>query len=126
MTHPIILKRYPTMITRNEAETVLGKCCLCGASLVRVDYEWWSRDRHGSGSWESSHETNTAFDGAQHCCDCEDELKKTRNRIWKRQSRKVREGKRLGGVVVTELVTRAPLHRGWNSYFRSIGMQPIK
>lgn len=124
MPHPVISKRYPHMTTRNETETILGNCCLCQSPLIRVDYEWWMRsERYHSGFWEASHEVNTAFEGATHCCNCEDELRKARNVIVKRQRVNFVE---RDGTVSTELITRAPLHPNWKAYFRSVGMLAIK
>lgn len=127
MAHPLIVKRYPRMTTRNETETTLGNCCLCQAPLIRVDYEWWQRDDYRKNSppsgWVASHEVNSAFEGATHCCNCENELRDARNIIVKRQRVNFVE---RDGTVSTELVTRAPLHPNWKGYFRSIGMLAIK
>lgn len=128
MPHPLIAKRYHTMITRNEGETILGNCCLCHTDLIRVDYEWYERSHHyrygqSSSTWQASHETNVAYAGATHCCECEKELRDSRNRIVNRQRVNFVE---RDGTIETELITRAPLHPGWRSYFKAIGMSPIK
>lgn len=127
MTHSLIKRKCGGLVTRNEQETSIGQCCLCHAPLIRVDYEWYYHDQYRYKSepsrWIASHETNLAHEGASHCADCEAQLRKTRERFVKRQRVNFIE---RDGTTTTELVTRAPLHPAWNSYFKSIGMASIK